>query len=408
MKSWVVLVSVACVGIGVGIGFTIMDALSQEQLFLRSDFQARADRQRAEEEIKRQEPTPKIEFTNGRVYDFGSMERMGKRSHKFLLKNVGDAPLIMRVNRTTCKCTITSLDGQSIMPGETGEVDVEWTGKTPQRQTNFKQGVELGTNDPSNEVLSLVIKGYVTETLRVYPPEVVVGRVSSNTGTEAQFQLFGYLSDEIEVLETGFEDAASADQFEIAFEPLSPEEVAKEEKATCGLLAKVTIKSGLPLGPINQTIRIKTRVDKEATVYVFVTGTTAGDIMLASSATFEARNNLLNFGPLLQRERTKAELQIFVKGEHRHDTKFSIGEVEPAGYLNVSIGDPEELGNGKTLRYKVTVEIPPGLEPINRLGTGLSEYRLGADVTGYGRIVLETTHPITKQIPIRVRFAVDK
>ncbi len=42
----------------------------------------------------------------------------------------------------------------------------------------------------------------MTETIRALPGELVVGIVSSNTGSEAQFQLFGFRSDHIDILET--------------------------------------------------------------------------------------------------------------------------------------------------------------------------------------------------------------
>ncbi len=97
-------------------------------------------------------------------------------------------------------------------------------------------------------------------------------------------------------------------------------------------------------------------------------------------------------------ESAKAVLQVFVKGEYRHDVAFSVGKVDPESYLEVNISPPEELNQGKTIRYLVTIEIPSGLNPINRLGSAEA---------GYGRIVLETTHPQTKQVPIRVKFAVE-
>ena len=59
------------------------------------------------------------------------------------------------------------------------------------------------------------------------------------------------------ILESTWEDADTAAYFDVSYEPLSKEEVKKEKGASCGLLAKVTVKPGLPLGPINQTIHIK-------------------------------------------------------------------------------------------------------------------------------------------------------
>jgi hypothetical protein len=89
---------------------------------------------------------------------------------------------------------------------------------------------------------------------------------------------------------------------------------------------------------------------------------------------------------------------MFVRGAHRHETKFEIGSIEPEGYLKVNIGPPQELNQGKAIKYALTVEIPPGLEPINCLGS---------ETAKYGRIVLNTTHPQTRQVFVNVKFAIE-
>ncbi len=399
MKSWVMIVLIAsCLGVGIGVGSTIVEWATHDELFLPTEFVAHAKRVEESERVDLSQVWPEIEFLNGQVYEFGSMEKYSKLTHTFRVKNIGDAPLTLDVQRTTCKCTISAINGDAFEPGETAEITVEWTGKTLSREPDFKQSVEIATNDPKMKLMVLVINGYVTEAIRALPPEVIVGRVSSNTGAEAEFRLFGFRSEKIDILDARFEEADTADRFEIHFEPMPKEEYEKEKGASCGLLAKLVIKSGLPLGPINQTIRIQARVEKDVDIYMPLKGRVVSDIMIASSRQFEASRNLVNFGPLKRTDSAKIVLQVFVKGEHRFETKLSVGEVDPAEYLKVSIGPPEELNGGKAIRYKVTIEIPAGLEAIDRLG---------AEYAKHGRIVLETTHPVTKQIPIEVRFAVD-
>ena len=127
-------------------------------------------------------------------------------------------------------------------------------------------------------------------------------------------------------------------------------------------------------------------------------GKVIADITIASSSLFEADRSLLNFGPLKRSESAKAVLQVFVKGEHRHATSISVGRIDPEQYLKATVGPPEELSNGRTtgLPYRRDTG---GLPPINRLGSEHAKY---------GRVVLETTNPAAKEIPIRVRFAVDE
>jgi hypothetical protein len=176
------------------------------------------------------------------------------------------------------------------------------------------------------------------------------------------------------------------------------EEVKKEVGATCGQLAKVAIKSGLPVGPIIQTIRIKAKGDKEAAVELPVTGQTLADIRIASTPKFNSNRGLITFGALKQSESVKEVLRLYVTGAHRNEVHLSVGRVDPSDYLKVEIGPPKELNNGKAIQYLVTIEIPAGGKPVNHMG---------AEKANWGLFVLETTHPQTKQVPIHVKFSVE-
>lgn len=404
MKSCVVLSVAVLLGLGIGVGTTLVEGTSHQELFLPSDHAAHEasvrEAARAKDASGRPGESPKVEFVNGRVHDLGAVDRFSRESHEFLIKNVGTAPLQVKVRRTTCKCTTSGIDKNRLMPGETGKIVVDWQGDLAEESTDFKQQAEVETNDPENPLISLVITGYIIEPIRVYPARIVLGRVACNKGATAEFRVLAADTDEIEVLETEFENTQTANLFDLSFSPLPEEEVEKERGMSCGLLARLRLKSGLSPGPINQTIRMQVRAAKESDIYVHVRGQAVGDIMIASSKLFESRTNVLDFGALQRTESAKAALQVFVTGEYRHETEFSVGEIDPPEYLNVDIGPREELNNGATVRYKVTITIPPGMKRINR-ASQVGEYGK------LGRVVLETTHPVTKRIPIKVSFAID-
>jgi hypothetical protein len=399
MKSWLVLLIVAVLGLGVGVGITALDKHRSAELFFTEDSWERMREEAAarEQKIDRKKAA-KVEVVGDAVFDFGSMERFSKMQHTFQLKNVGESPLEMSPSRTTCKCTVSLVSKRVLGPGEVSDIIVEWTGQTILDSTDFAQTVEVSTNDPDHAIVRLGVKGYVTETVRALPSELVIGDVSSNTASEARFQLFGFRSDRIDVRESKWEDANTAQYFDVSYEPLAKQEVEKEKGASCGLLAIVSIKPGLPLGPINQTIHIKANVDKEAVLDIPVKGRALADIRFASSPRFDPTRSVLKFGALQHTDAAKAVLHLYVTGDHRHETHLSVGEVDPAEYLKVSVSPPKELNNGKTIQYVVTIEVPPGLPPINRMGGKQAEL---------GRIVLESTHPTTKQVPIRVKFSVE-
>jgi hypothetical protein len=343
-------------------------------------------------------PQPKIEVVNGDTFDFGSMERFATMEHTFKIRNVGQAPLQMEARRTSCKCTFTHITDSTCPPGESIEVTLEWTGKAAEGKPEFQQVAELGTNDPDMPILRLRINGYVTENVRALPDELALGRVASNDGATAELRLFGFRSDTIDVEEFSWQNEKTASYFDLSFEPLSAEEVSEEKGATCGLLAKVEVKPGMPLGPINQRLRVSLNVGKLADVNIPIRGEVTSDILIASNRDYNSPKSLLHFGILRQGENAEAKLDMYVRGEHRNNVEFSVGEMDPPGYFDVVIGEPVSLNNGKTIKRSVTIGVKQGVAPINRMGAALAPH---------GLIVLETTHPLTKQVLIHVKFAVE-
>src|SRR5262245_58357078 len=51
--------------------------------------------------------TPRAEVDSAN-YDFGTMQQGRQKSHTFVFKNRGAAPLTLKVGKPTCKCTVGS------------------------------------------------------------------------------------------------------------------------------------------------------------------------------------------------------------------------------------------------------------------------------------------------------------
>ena len=136
----------------------------------------------------------------------GAWSGIPSSRHVFQLKNVGASDLTLESGRTTCKCTVSKISLDTVPPGEISEITVEWTGQTMSSEPRFRpdrRSENQRSRPPDGR--SLRIKGYVTETIRALPDELVVGNVSSNTGSEAEFRLFGFRNDRMEILETTWE-----------------------------------------------------------------------------------------------------------------------------------------------------------------------------------------------------------
>ena len=57
------------------------------------------------------------------MHDFGTVTEGDKLRHVFVVKNTGNAPLLIDGAHASCGCTVAALKSKSIAPGGTGEID---------------------------------------------------------------------------------------------------------------------------------------------------------------------------------------------------------------------------------------------------------------------------------------------
>lgn len=100
---------------------------------------------------------PEIEINND-SFDFGEIEQNKSINVEFLLKNVGDAPLLIRTAKGSCGCTVPEWPREAIQAGEDAIIKVVFnSGKKKGKQNKT---VTLVTNAiPSVKVLT--IKGMI-------------------------------------------------------------------------------------------------------------------------------------------------------------------------------------------------------------------------------------------------------
>ena len=100
---------------------------------------------------------PKIRIEQD-YFDFGEMNQDESISIEFRLKNIGDAPLLIRSAKGSCGCTVPEWPRELIKAGDDGIIKV--TFNTGKREGKQNKTVTLVTNAiPSTKVLT--IKGTV-------------------------------------------------------------------------------------------------------------------------------------------------------------------------------------------------------------------------------------------------------
>lgn len=97
-----------------------------------------------------------IDFVS-KVVDYGTIEHNSDGVRKFVFKNNGTEPLIIKKAKGSCGCTVPTVPKEPIAPGETGEIGVKYA---TNRVGPFTKTITLTTNASKKPVI-LTIKGKV-------------------------------------------------------------------------------------------------------------------------------------------------------------------------------------------------------------------------------------------------------
>ncbi len=337
---------------------------------------------------------PKAVVDNA-VFDFGTMDKSARSSHEFVISNEGQTPLLLIKGKTTCKCTMAKLEQESVMPGESTKVKLEWTAR--EYLGPFEQTATIQTNDPRRPEIELKIKGWTTTMLQFIPDELVFSRVSAGQGVSAKVRLIAHTKEPVEIL--GFECAEpeSAEYFDVDITPLSAEELKGETNVKNGYSITVGLKPGLPQGAFQQTIRFMTTLKTAKMVELPVKGRIGSDISILGRGWNEDRG-LLMIGLVDGAKGARRTLRLVAHGPHRKDLELKIAEVWPRDSLLAKLGKTTQINRGAATQTPLEIEIPKGSRPVNHLASQQGKP---------GRIVLECNHALVPKIVILVQFAVE-
>lgn len=391
MKVWVWAIWAVVIGIAAGWGSTWLEfARVGSQFEPHNQAAGTLDRGRS----LRKGPTAVV--VGAMDYDFGVGQRNGALNHVFQIRNDGDEPLRLEKGATSCKCTLSDIKTGELLPGQTADVRLDWKLTTLGEQ--FRQTAEIHTNDPARPTLVLSVHGKVEDLVRLEPSELALTSVPVNEGATETVRLYGFKVKDVQIVSQEFSNPETASFFNLTWRPATAEELQAKKEATCGLRGTLIVKPGLPLGPINQTIQLKTNVADADKLELAVTGSVISDISIVGPSQFSEKRGVLFLGTVQRDRGAKATLRILVKGPHREEVKLTLREVDPQDVLSVKLDEARKINDGAVYMYPLQIEIPPGSRLVNRLGTNQAKM---------GKIVIETTHPTAKTVPIQVKFAVE-
>lgn len=357
----------------------------------------------------------RVELPGGSDHDFGVMAPGSEGEHIFVVKNVGEGELKLRIGASSCKCTIGSLVSETLGPGEQTEVKLEWTvvlaGTTPV----FSQNAQLLTNDPANYGITLNITGKVVGDMEVMPDQWSFGEVAAGEPFELSGKIYSFYEEEVVPTKLQFSDDLLNDFAEFEVEPFDPsEDDGHLSRAKQAFLVTIKVKEGLRQGSVSQNFLFGFRRkdengeflaaavdddDENDYAVAAVTGRIVGSLGMISGARVKGQvggGYIFDFGRITADDELIGNSLVVLKGSERDNTTLRVGAVSPEGVLKARLGEPKSRGT-MTL-YTLEIEVVPGDQPIARLGKNKDDY---------GNVWIESDNPKVTKMRIAVKFAVD-
>jgi hypothetical protein len=327
-------------------------------------------------------------------YDFGTMQRGTMKSHEFVIRNVGNSPLVLRNGGTTCKCTLSKVPEAPIPPGGSTAVKLEWSAKSDGGP--FRQTATILSNDPTQSQVELQVDGQILAISGVEPPDFVFDKLAVDEIKSAQVYVMAMLQDELTVTDPQFSDPTIRDKFDVKIEPVE-KSALPNKLARRGYRLTVTTKPGLPVGRFHSWMTIHTNLPDASKLDIPLTGQVVGDISINGVAGWNEEQGVLIIGSVKSSEGGHGKVNLIVRGPGASDVKFQLKSKEPEE-LKVTLGEPKKLKE-TLVHVPVDIEIPAGTRPMVHLDTAQGDA---------ARIVFSTTHSKIKELSLAVRFAVER
>lgn len=345
--------------------------------------------------------TGHVEVVNGEELDFGLMMRGTKRTHKFIFKNTGEGDARIWFKSSTCKCTVGNFKDAVLTPGEETEVELEW--KAESAMDDFSQTATVGTDCPNQEEIKLLIRGAIGQAYMFEPPPHNYGDIFTNQETEIPFTIYSFQEAPLNLSSGQVQDAVLSKRIRVEIGEeriLQKGEIPDKADARRMVECKMRLLPGIAAGPLNIELKIARRPEAgEEGANEFLTynirGRCVTPVRIIAGDDYNETRNILSLGVAKSSVGIKKSFMLAIRNEDSQaDPNVRIGRLVPS-QLKATLGTPKVSATQRI--YPVTLEIPPGTEPIELDGTFSKDF---------GRIVLETDVVSAPEIPIYLKFRI--
>jgi|GEM_PF-1402338 len=328
---------------------------------------------------------------------FGEMDVGEEGRHEFVVRNEGDADLMLETASTTCKCTLAQLSRAVVAPGESTTIVLEWKGEQPAEL--FQQGARFRTNDPVNKMFGLGVLGRIRTRMAIWPELVYFRDIPREAERTIGVTLFSQAYESVRII-----DITSSHPFiTVTSTDVVPTEVFQKEARFARTL-QIKCRADKRIGPFNGSVRVRYEVADKPSRTSAVASPTALETSKSAERTFEFEflgetvgdislhgrdvvGRLLNFGAVSGQRGATRRAYVHIRGAV-DDLRPQVSTVSPS-FLEVRVGEAQRL-TPTVRRYPIDVAIPAGT-PQAALAN--------AEV---GSVVLRTEHPDYPEVRFQI------
>lgn len=328
-------------------------------------------------------PFPRLEVDE-KEFKFGKMKYdpnpdFPGASHEFVVRNVGEAPLLLARGPSTCQCTMAALEEKlEVPPGGSTNITITWKPTSPAEE--FSKGASIWTNDPSlfdseqgtsDGKIMFTVSGTVAPGVEFDPPTFSLGALDETKPTTITSHVYSKV---VEDLEASVKKTSS--QYVTAeMRPMTEEEL-KERSAVSGWVMTGEIDPKLPVGRVRESIVLSTNDTVTPEFTLSISAQRQGPISLAGRY-WNNGGMYVDFKHFRASEGRETQLNLYA-ARHEEPLELTLVERRPE-YLEVVATRDAEFPEPDRERVAILVRVPPGSPPDRLLGQEAGLVRLATN-----------------------------
>lgn len=212
---------------------------------------------------------PPVIVFEGPTYDFGTAYQDEVVNHIYTFRNRGKSDLKIENTKTSCGCTAVVKSRDVIPPGETGEIEVNYSVRKARGASS--KTITVFSNDPQNPSIQLVIKGQV---LTAYETDPATGSIRFAPLVKGQkavqtFRIQSSAKSEFRVLSVTKQNQNPR---------LSTSVEDAPRNGIPGQLIRIELDGDEPLGRFSDKLVVVTDLDRAQTITIPIYGEVVGPL----------------------------------------------------------------------------------------------------------------------------------